>query len=59
MTQSVPDSFNMDELSAMLENAPLKMTFMLQLTTLTKSFTPEVIEDIANDALELATEQVP
>ena len=54
MTQSVPDSFNLDELSAMLENAPQEEESTLLLITLIKS-TPEQIDDIADEALEFAS----
>jgi hypothetical protein len=55
MTSSIPDSFNLDELSAMLENAPQEE----ELHTTEKELTPEFIEKVAMDALDMATEACP
>lgn len=62
MTSSVPDSFSMDELSNMLENAPQEEE--LHATNCScndcdKEFTPEYIEKIAQEVLELATDKCP
>ena len=54
MTQ-IPNSFNLDELSAMLENAPQEE----ELHATEKELTPEFIEKVAIDALDKATEQCP
>ena len=55
MTSSIPDSFNLDELSAMLENAPQEE----ELHTTEKELSPEFIEKVAMDALDKATEECP
>ena len=52
---SIPDSFNLDELSAMLENAPQEE----ELHATEKELTPEFIEKVAMDALDKATEECP
>ena len=59
MTSSVPDSFSMDELSNMLENAPQEEDLHAFADNSDKELTPEVIESIAQEALELATEKCP
>ena len=59
MTQSVPDSFNLDELSAMLENAPQEDDLHSSDTNSDKEITPELIEDAAEQALNFATELCP
>lgn len=56
MTSSVPDSFSMDELSNMLENAPIEEEIHAeQADDSNGEFTPEQIEDIAQEALEFAS----
>ena len=55
MTSSIPDSFSMDELSNMLENAPQEE----ELHAAEKELTPEFIEKVAMDALDKATEECP
>ena len=58
MTSSVPDSFNLDELSAMLENAPQEEDLHVCADNDDKQeFTPEYIESVAQECLELATEK--
>ena len=53
MTASnIPDSFNLDELSSLLENAPQEEE--LHSENADKEITPEFIEGIANEALQLA-----
>ena len=59
MTSSVPDSFSMDELSNMLENAPQEEDLHAAADNSDKELTPEVIEGIAQEMLELATEKCP
>jgi len=59
MTSSVPDSFSMDELSNMLENAPQEEDLHATADNDDKEFTPEFIESIAQEVLELATEKCP
>ena len=55
MTASnIPDSFNLDELSSLLENAPQEEELHSE-NNAEKEITPEFIEGIANEALELAT----
>ena len=57
MTASnIPDSFNLDELSSLLENAPQEEE--LHSDNADKEITPEFIEGIANEALQLATERL-
>jgi hypothetical protein len=55
MTQSVPDSFSMDELSNMLENAPQEEELHAAAENSDKELTPEQIDDIADEALEFAS----
>ena len=57
MTSSVPDSFSMDELSNMLENAPQEEELHAAAENSDKSLTPEQIEDIAQEALDFASEK--
>ena len=59
MTNSVPDSFSMDELSKALENAPQEEDLHHAAENSDKEFTPEFIEGIAQEMLELATEKCP
>ena len=53
MTSSIPDSFSMDELSNMLETAPQEEDLHAENSN-KQEFTPERIEDLANEALDLA-----
>ena len=53
MTSSVPDSFSMDELSNLLENAPQEDD--LHADNSEKELTPEFINQVALDALEFAS----
>ena len=55
MTSSVPDSFSMDELSNMLENAPQEEELHAAAENSDKELTPEQIEDIAQEALDFAS----
>ena len=59
MTSSVPDSFSMDELSNMLENAPQEEDLHTAAANSDKEFTPEFIEKIAQECLEAASEKCP
>lgn len=60
MTSSVPDSFSMDELSNMLENAPQEDDLHAAVDNSDKQeFSPERIEAIAQECLELASEKCP
>ena len=60
MTSSIPDSFNLDELSAMLENAPQEEDLHTAADNSGKQeFTPDRIEAIAQEMLELASEKCP
>ena len=56
MTQSVPDSFSMDELSNLLENAPQEEDLHAECCD-KQEFTPEFIEKVAQETLEAATER--
>ena len=55
MTSSVPDSFSMDELSNMLENAPQEEELHAVAANSDKELTPEQIDDLADEALEFAS----
>ena len=57
MTSSVPDSFNLDELSAMLENAPQEEE--LHNANEPKNLSPEDIQRIALEAINYASERAP
>ena len=60
MTSSVPDSFSMDELSNMLENAPQEEDLHAEncgCNDCKQEYTPEYIEKIAQECLELASEK--
>ena len=60
MTSSVPDSFSMDELSNMLENAPQEEDLHAAADNSDKQeYSPEYIEKIAQETLELATKKCP
>ena len=59
MTSSIPDSFNLDELSAMLETAPQEEDLHAVADNSDKELTPEYIESIAQEMLELASEKCP
>ena len=57
---SVPDSFNIDQLEEMLETAPNEE--LLHATVGCnddKELTPEYIENVAQEVLELATDKCP
>ena len=57
MTQSVPESFNMDQLSELLENAQSEDDLHAAADNSDKELTPEYIEKIAQETLELATDK--
>ena len=59
MTSSVPDSFSMDELSNMLENAPQEDDLHTATDNSDKELTPEYIEKVAQECLEAASEKCP
>ena len=54
---SVPNSFNLDELSKMLESAPQEEDLRTEATNDSKEYTPEFIEDVAREALDFATDK--
>ena len=56
-SSSVPDSFSMDELSNMLENAPQEED--LHTANQSKELSPEDIERIAQEAIDYASERAP
>ena len=55
MTSSVPDSFSMDDLSKLLEDAPQEEDLHTAADNSDKELTPEFIESVAQECLELAT----
>ena len=58
MTSSIPDSFNLDELSAMLENAPQEEDLHIAADNSDEQeFSPDRIEAIAQECLEAASEK--
>ena len=64
MTQSVPDSFSMDELSNLLENAPQEEDLHAENCSCNdcddkQEYTPEFIEKVAQETLEEASERCP
>ena len=59
MTSSIPESFNMDQLSELLETAQSEDDLHTAADNSDKELTPDVIEGIAQEALELATEKCP
>ena len=59
MTASVPDSFNLDQLSAALENAPSEDDLHTIADNDDKELTPEFIESVAEKALDMATQECP
>ena len=64
MTSSVPDSFSMDELSNMLENALHEEDLHAENCSCNdcddkQEFTPEFIERVAQETLEAASERCP
>ena len=58
MTSAVPESFNMDQLSELLENAQSEDDLHTADNS-DKELSPEFIEDVALKALDTATEQCP
>ena len=59
MTSSIPESFNMDQLSELLESAQSEDDLHTAADNSDKELTPEVVEEIASEALDLATEKCP
>jgi hypothetical protein len=59
MTSSIPESFNMDQLSELLESAQSEDDLHTAADNSDKELTPEVIENIAQEVLELATDKCP
>ena len=59
MTSSIPESFNMDQLSELLETAQSEDELHTAADNSDKELTPEVIEGIAQEMLELATAKCP
>ena len=59
MTSAVPESFNMDQLSELLENAQSEDALHTAADNLDKEFSPEFIEDVALKALDSATASCP
>ena len=57
MTASVPDSFNLDELSAMLETAQQEEDLHTPTDNSEKELTPEFIESVAEECLQLASDK--
>ena len=58
MTSAVPESFNLDQLSELLENAQSEDDLHTADNS-DKELSPEFIEDVALKALDTATEQCP
>ena len=56
MTASVPESFSMDELTAALESAPAEEELRSNIDK--REYTQEYIEQVADDALEMASKLV-
>lgn len=58
MTSSIPESFNLDQLSELLENAPSEDDIHSESCNCNddKEITPEFIDDCAMKALDFATE---
>ena len=54
---SIPDSFNMSDLTDMLENAPQEDDLHAAADNSDKEFTPEFIEKVATEALDLASDK--
>ena len=56
MTSSIPESFNLDQLSELLENAPSEDDLHTPAANEEKEITPEFIDDCAMKALDFASE---
>jgi hypothetical protein len=56
MTASVPNSFSMDDLTAALESAPAEDELRSNLDK--REYTQEYIEQVASDALDMASDLV-
>ena len=56
MTSSVPDSFNLDQLSEFLENAQSEDDIHSEASNGDKELTPEFIDDCAMKALDFASD---
>jgi hypothetical protein len=59
MTSSIPESFNMDQLSELLETAQSEEDMHTAADNSDKELTPEFIEGVAQEVLELATDKCP
>ena len=59
MTSSIPESFNMDQLSELLETAQSEDDLHTAADNSDKELTPEFIESVAQEVLELATDKCP
>jgi hypothetical protein len=59
MTSSIPESFNMDQLSELLETAQSEDDMHTAADNSDKELTPEFIEGVAQEVLELATDKCP
>ena len=59
MTSSIPESFNLDQLSELLETAQSEDDMHTAADNSDKELTPEFIEGVAQEVLELATDKCP
>ena len=59
MTSSLPESFNLDQLSELLETAQSEDDLHTAADNSDKELTPEFIESVAQEVLELATDKCP
>ena len=59
MTSSIPESFNMDQLSELLESAQSEDDLHTAADNSDKELTPEFIESVAQEVLEIATDKCP
>ena len=59
MTSSIPESFNMDQLSELLESAQSEDDLHTAADNSDKELTPEFIEGVAQEVLEIATDKCP
>ena len=59
MTSSIPESFNLDQLSELLESAQSEDDLHTAADNSDKELTPEFIESVAQEVLEIATDKCP
>ena len=59
MTSSIPESFNLDQLSELLESAQSEDDLHTAADNSDKELTPEFIEGVAQEVLEIATDKCP